>query len=580
VPQGVRPLLATVCLAGSLTFSLTTWRLLDSPFRFDETEFAAQADAITRHGVPKIPYGESRRLPTDAYRARNGADAQYGMWHPPLYLYSLAVARGTLGPSNWTARSAGLAWFVLTIAVVWCAAGRASPGSGPVDALARATPIALAVLSPLVAHGVFYLDIDNTSLAFGLMLFGWVFTAAPRDQSWRRIVTLSAVLLLCLWSKMTTPYILLLAVGAFCVLDRHWSGILQTILVGALATAAFSATYLVYCRVTGYPADFMFQFSYLGKRAMYLSAGQPSIRLITDRLHAVWWHVVWFSPALTLLLLTMTCDRARNYWVRRRPDAEDFWIVFSWTSLGAYAIWGGLMGKYTFPAAVAAAIGLGRWLPRHIAALRWQNGARGAAALLALLIFHIAVLGPLEVKAPSAESRVTGILSAFTDERNLSLMATVAGFGAFVAIGRRSIAGVLPAGRLAALLLMCTVVANTVNCFKLMTSLDDRSPYRAFRERGFGAVVRALNERVDEADIVLVPKDIGFYAVSRYYDFETVRDYDGVDTIAALVRNAGITRAADSIANPALPDTRALLSSVNLPPVAQVDDFQIYGTLK
>ena len=77
-----------------------------------------------------------------------------------------------------------------------------------------------------------------------------------------------------------------------------------------------------------------------------------------------------------------------------------------------------------------------------------------------------------------------------------------------------------------------------------------------------------------------MPKDIGFYAVSRYYDFETVRDYDGVDKIAALVRNAGITRAADSIANPALPDTRALLSSVNLPPVAQVDDFQIYGTPK
>jgi hypothetical protein len=51
----------------------------------------------------------------------------------------------------------------------------------------------------------------------------------------------------------------------------------------------------------------------------------------------MWWHVVWLSPALTLLLLTMTCDRARNYWVRRRPDAEDFWIVFAWTSLGAYA---------------------------------------------------------------------------------------------------------------------------------------------------------------------------------------------------------------------------------------------------
>jgi hypothetical protein len=238
------------------------------------------------------------------------------------------------------------------------------------------------------------------------------------------------------------------------------------------------------------------------------------------------------------------------------------------------------MGKYTFPAAVAAAIGLGRWLPRHIAALRWQNGASGAAALLALLLFHIAVLGPLEVKAPSAESRVTGILSAFTDERNLSLMATVAGFGAFVAIGRRSIAGVLPVGRLAALLLMCTVVANTVNCFKLMTSLDDRSPYRAFRERGFGAVVRALNERVDEADIVLVPKDIGFYAVSRYYDLETVRDHDGVDKIAALVRNAGITRAADSIANPALPDIAAVLNGVNLQPLVRVDDFQIYGTLK
>ena len=148
--------------------------------------------------------------------------------------------------------------------------------------------LSLALLSPLVAQGIFFVDIDNTSLAFAVTLFAAIFaTAAPPPR--RTLALLAGAFLLALWSKLTTPYIVLIAAAVFLILNREPRKLLEVTGVAAAGTAAFLAGYVLYCDSTGYPWRYMFEFTYFGKRTSYLSTeGRSLVQL----LHAVWWNIV------------------------------------------------------------------------------------------------------------------------------------------------------------------------------------------------------------------------------------------------------------------------------------------------
>jgi dolichyl-phosphate-mannose-protein mannosyltransferase len=566
MPRGV--LLRVICIAGALSFAVTTWRLIDSPLRFDETEFARQAGGILEHGVPKVLYHDARYIPTPGDRAHNGsADARYGMWHPPLYLYSLAGFRKLLGPDNWALRVAGLIWLLLTAAVLVRAVGRRNPGSGVLA-------VALAVLSPLVAHGTFFIDIDNTALTFALVWCAAIVASNPGDRSLTKTLLLSAVLLLALWSKLTTPVVFLVALLAYHLLNRDWRGTVQVVAAGLLSALAFAVTYLVYCRLTGYSPGFMFHFSYLGKLPIGSSLNVPSV---VRRLHAIWWNVVWFSPALSLLLTLLTLDRAKEFWRRRRRlESVDFWVLFAWACFGAYAVAIGVMGKYTFPAAIAAAAALALWLPAQLQDVRFVRPATFIAASVGLLGFQAAVVPPLIIK-DAISSAPTNLMGALTDPRNVALLLTLGGFGVFAAIARRALSGGTAMGRTAGVLVACAVVANSAEAWNVMVSPDDRSPYRAFREQGYEALIVTLNRRLSTTDTLIAPKDVGFYFHGWSYATDVIRDFEGRDGVAGLIREGRSSHAADSLANPALGSAREVFQLTGLVELERIGDFVLYG---
>lgn len=541
--RDARMLVAALCVAAALSAGVTGWRLLDSPLRYDESDFAAQAAGIVEHGVPKVvDHGEVR----------------YGMWHPPLYLYCLAASRYVFGPANWTARIVGVAWFAATAAVVWRLGG----------------PLALSLLllSPLLAQGALYLDIDNTSMAFALILFGAVFAAAPRPHSGRTVALLAAILFLAMWSKLTTPYILLIAVAVFHALNRDWRGLIQTAAIGAAATAAFLGSYFLYCWLTGYPAGFMFDTTYVGRRGAYLSAG----RSLVKPLHAIWWNVIWFSPALALLFGLLTGERLHAFWQRRRADAIDFWMIFAWACFGAYAVWAGVMGKYTFPAGVAAAVALALWLPGVLSSVRVRKPVMLATAAMALLIVHVLAVPALQVRPAGPDASTLTVAAGLTHPRTIALALVVGSFAAFALFVSRAVAG--PAlARVAAALLACAMVANSVETFKVMLSPNDRSPYRPFDERGFEPAVQMLNRDLAPTDKIIGPKDFGYYFHGRSYRLDGIRySRTGEADVVETIRRSGIAHAVDSAANPIL-DSDRLFREAGLEPVERVGDFVIYG---
>lgn len=535
-------LLTALCVAAALTAGITAWRLLDSPLRYDEADFGAQAKGILAYGVPKVNENGSIR---------------YGMWHPPLYLYSLAASARLFGPTDWALRIVGVGWFAGTAFLLWRVAGALS--------------LYLLLLAPIVAQGIFYLDIDNTSLSFALMLFAVTFTGSARPHTALTCALLSATIFFALWSKLTTPYIMLIAAAVFHTLNRDWRGVLQIVAIGITATAAFLASYFLYCWLTGYPASFMFDTTYVGKSDSYLSGGRSVIRSF----HAVWWNIIWFSPALSLLLALFTVDRVRAFWSVRRAEPIDLWLIFSGVCFGAYAVWAGVMGKYTFPAALTAGVALGLWIPGAISSVRLNRPFLMGLSVVGLALFHTLAVPPLQVKPPLSEHALT-LASGLTDPRTVALCIVVASFMAFTALAVRAMSG-LVLGRLVVALLACSMVASTVEAFNVMLSPDDRSPYRPFLECCFAPTVETLNRALTPTDTIIAPKDIGYYFHGRSYRLDAARyTSQGMTGAVETIRQAGIRHAVDSSANP-VQDSDRIFREAGLAPVEHVGDFVIYG---
>ena len=101
---------------------------------------------------------------------------------PSVVLVTVGVgAAAKVAPTSIAAlRVVGVLSLALSFLILWRwsteTLGRDTP------AAVRAWPLSLAALSPLVTQGSVYLDIDNTFLATGLLLFVWRF-ARPGDDS-------------------------------------------------------------------------------------------------------------------------------------------------------------------------------------------------------------------------------------------------------------------------------------------------------------------------------------------------------------------------------------------------------------
>ena len=233
------------------------------------------------------------------------------------------------------------------------------------------------------------------------------------------------------------------------------------------------------------------------------------------------------------------------------------------------------MGKYTFPAAIAASIALGLWLPEAVADVRLHRPALLAAAAAGLVIIHAYAVPPLLVKTASIQEPALTIARAVTHPRNTALAALVGSFAVFSMAASRALSG--PAlGRIAAALTLCAMAASATETPKVMLSTDDRSPYRVFDERGFDTVVERLNARA-AAGKLIGPKDIGYYFHGRSYELDGIRyTPTGETDVVDVIRRREIEYAADSTKNP-VQDSETLFRRAGLVPVERTGDFVIYG---
>lgn len=537
-----RALLLAIVLAAAATYLCVVARYLGSPLRFDETEWPGQSQAIARRGVPKILYSEDKQLWLSPFL---GLDAHYGMWHPPVYQYSLALGGIVLGWSDAAMRGVSLLWFAATMLLAWGILGSILPRGTP--ALVRVLPLALVLLTPLVADGSLHLDIDNTSLAFFLLLFSYVFLREPLDTSWRRCLELGLLVALALWSKLTSPFLLLGAATLYLFLSRRFLGGLRLAAVGStVGFGLFLSTYLLFCRLMSYPPMFMFNHSYLHNRKIY----QPN--QLWPILQSLRWHTIWISPGISLLLLLVLGVRARRYLRERRTEPADFLLISAAMIFFFYAAWGGLFGKYTVPGVILGLLGAAPQLAAAFEDLRIER-PRAWLGLCAALLAACLLLPALQIRPPRAAAGSLPWRESLLDPRNFVLLAVLVLLALFVWASRR-LGPALLAGLVAYI-----AIANPVSSLKVVLPGGyDRSPYRPFLDRGFAATAADLNTLYGPSAVIIAPKDMGYYFAGRHYPMETVAAFQGLPALRPLIEEGKVSAVVDDLAYPTLNDEATL----------------------
>ncbi|MFY9822094.1 MAG: hypothetical protein WAM82_11980, partial [Thermoanaerobaculia bacterium] len=280
------------------------------PLHLDNMDFPAVAETTAKTGKPIYYRGEENRLHS-------------GLYHPPLYIYTLAAWFRLFGSGPAQARMFGAlcallqGWIALEILGLLFSRERVRQWSW------LFWPFFL--LNPYTLQGSAIADIDST--IYGPLL-GFVLWSALRitwrDGRWRddgpRLWELGLVALAltaALWAKLTTVLLLFPFLFLLFAPRLGWKrGAFVTLGVSAAGLVGFVLTYGLYGALTGLDVGYTFQFL----KASMLGPGRLG-SFPSNFKAMVPFMVRWtgFLPWLSAALLFVAT--ARRWWRDREPRA-------------------------------------------------------------------------------------------------------------------------------------------------------------------------------------------------------------------------------------------------------------------
>ena len=488
-----------------LFYGAIAWLQSPIPFGFDEMEWAPHAEAILRRGAPVLEGGDWRLLASPDSHVSQMGGRSYGLWHPPLYLLALAGHIAIFGASTASVRLFGALCFLVTLALTGRLAHRLAPGAGMEPERAGACgwlTVALLALNPYSVQGSVFVDIDNTllvpaQLLFFAAFFRWAERAA---RPWAMAVVVTIALML--WTKVTTPLILIVLAEGYLLVNRQRRLALG---FGGLAVAGmgvFAGSWWLYAHVTGVPFEYPFVTTHANRVGELWGAS------LYKRLNSLRYYVTWMSFPLVLLWLLAAVGRARAAWAGKRMLPVDLLLG---SSLAIVFFYGGLVGtngKYVVPAMPLISLVISWYIIdtdvlKPLVGYVWWTAL--AVSVGGVLLYALAVPDILTREPISERVTPSGFGEALADPRlpryALSLVPlTATAIALRVAAGRRQTLWALCAGSLLAL-----APANVVQNAALHGL---RFPLYPSTETGFDEVTRILNREAKPESIIVGMKDL------------------------------------------------------------------------
>ena len=126
---------------------------------------------------------------------------EYGLWHPPLYVYVLALSYKIFGTASWAARLPGVVCFLITLWLLWRLVTHLSPPESRQHV--RIFLVSLYLVNPLLIQQGMMLDIDNTVLTLlGVLLLHEFLRMDAKGTPWlQKYAWLTVLMTLSFWAK-------------------------------------------------------------------------------------------------------------------------------------------------------------------------------------------------------------------------------------------------------------------------------------------------------------------------------------------------------------------------------------------
>jgi 4-amino-4-deoxy-L-arabinose transferase-like glycosyltransferase len=328
LPRGPHLALLAALLA---LFVLTAAQSAGRPFLFDEANFLFQARAVAENGVPYANMGYM------GDRGRVTTREQFGLWHPPLYLYLLGANVKLFGGSESAVRGMGIAIMLLTALVVY-GLGYTVAGGGGRGRTCGLLATGLFLVSPLTVQSAVVVDIDGTLLLLVVSTWALLYLRWQDRADLGRLAVLGALLAAAFWTKSTTPLALVGVVVVYQVLAGRWRlALRQAAVILGVGLPLFVTTWWLVAGATGMPFEMPFQWTAweLFDASKYTRSWLGDWQRMSGELAP---PLVWTSPYLVGAFGALVLVRAATWLRTRRAEPVDFLVLLGGVIFLAYFI--------------------------------------------------------------------------------------------------------------------------------------------------------------------------------------------------------------------------------------------------
>jgi hypothetical protein len=494
--------LTCLLLAGVVFYSVNVAHYEGQPLRIEENEWPPMGRAVYEHGIPVISASENHRLRLLPSFQRDTADYN-GLWHPPLYMYTMAGVMTIAGPdAAESLRLIGVAGLLSSCLLLFLIS-RELFGRNWFRIGAAAS--ALLLVHPYAIQGSLFLDIDTSIYAPTFLLFSWLLIRFDARRFLEPLPTLAlaASFALILWVKLPTAFVLVPVGALYWILRKGFlRGLLQTLAVFVGGAAFFLATYGLYVEITDQSFWYMFDFTLVQKGGRLFWKQDA-----TTLENATYWHVAWFTPALLLVTGAYGVVALQRWWLTRSVNGLDFVWALGLAIYIAYAFVSPngtvYQGKYAFPAIALLVFTAAAFL---IEATR-DRPDRMSVYLAIFVAVVAAVVAP----------------DFLTDQHFAALhggvkVATVVGSAGALWIAARGISrrSLIPVGAL--VVCFALFAAQSVRSYRA-----DTSPmYPTTDTQDFWATADFMRRQLGPGEVALTSKNLGFYMHGNVIEGEDI----------------------------------------------------------
>lgn len=203
--------------------------------------------------------------------------AYHNFWHPPVYVILLSLFNLVISAEFSSGYWLGFFSVIVSGGLILKIIGVSNS-----DIFKQPQSIAILLLCyfslPVVFHGIFLFDIDNTILTPILLWSYLIYLRFREKQNFTNFLIFVVILSFGLWSKMTTPILLMGTMGLYHLLKRDFRFLaIKLVPVFIVSLVLFWLTYgWLY---TSYVLDGYGSFQFSGGKAWGLLSGQYTFQL-------------------------------------------------------------------------------------------------------------------------------------------------------------------------------------------------------------------------------------------------------------------------------------------------------------